>query len=303
MAEAAAQDERPKVIYVMGTGRSGSTIFGVTLGNCDDIFCAGELHLWIGKAGKAPLAGVDREAFWNAVRGEVSADLSGPQARSLEQSTAALHIGARRARRALRPRYRRIAEDLFRAVARTAGTRYIVDTSHFPRRARELQSLPGIDLYLILLVRDPQGIVASYSRDDEVFPTFNVFTTNAYLWLTYLLSVWVFLRQPRDRRLLVRYESFIADPEGVLNDIFEAIGSSAAPPDLTALKTGLVFQGNPVLKSDVVELKRQPPKPGRRSLATTLIQLPWLALSSLLRPAARSAPAPPAESSVPGSER
>jgi hypothetical protein len=220
----------------------------------------------------------------------VSTDLSGPQARSLEQSTAIFRLGGLRERRRLRRRYRQIAEQLLRTVARTAGATHVVDTSHFPRRARELQALPGIDLYVILLVRDPQGIVASYSRDDEVFPTFNVLATNAYLWLTYLLSVWVFVRHPRDRRLLVRYESFIADPEGVLSDIFATVGSQADTPDLTALKTGLVFQGNPVLKSDVVELKRQPPAPAQRSLVTTLIQLPWLALRRLLRPAARSVP-------------
>lgn len=34
--------ERPKVIYVMGAGRSGSTILGVVLGNCTNVFDAGE---------------------------------------------------------------------------------------------------------------------------------------------------------------------------------------------------------------------------------------------------------------------
>ena len=85
----------------------------------------------------------------------------------------------------------------------------------------------GIDLYLLFLTRNPRDIVASYSEDDIVFPRFKTFNTNIYLWLTYLLSLLVFLRQPRERRLLVRYEGFIADPQSVLGEILERAGSRA----------------------------------------------------------------------------
>src|SRR4051812_9425114 len=77
---------RPKLLYVLGTGRSGSTILGIALGNCEGIFYAGELHLWLGRAGKPPLKGAERERFWGAVREQVSPDMPAPEVRSLEQS-------------------------------------------------------------------------------------------------------------------------------------------------------------------------------------------------------------------------
>ncbi len=111
----------------------------------------------------------------------------------------------------------------------------IVDSSHYPLRARELQRLEGIELHLLLLVRDPQGIVASFDRDDVDEPRFGEAKTNFYLWLTYALSAGVFLRQPATRRMLVRHEDLLAEPERVLREILDRVGSTAAPPDLDAL--------------------------------------------------------------------
>ena len=285
--------ENPKVVYVMGAGRSGSTILGITLGNCKDMFFAGELHLWFAKGGRSPLPGRERARFWSDVLEglDVTPDVPAREARSLEQSVAIFRAKGRRARRALRPRYRRITQDIFHAIARTAEATHVVDTSHFPRRARELQALGGIDLYLLFVVRNPQSVIASYRRDDVEFPRFNALTTNAYLWLTYLLSLYVFLRHPRDRRLLVRYEAFVSDPEGVLLDILDCVESPADIPDLSALETGMAFQGNRVLRSDVVALKNRVDRPPRGSGIVALPSLPWTAIFSRLRPAARSSPA------------
>ncbi len=285
-------EEKPKVIYVMGTGRSGSTILGIALGNCADIFYAGELNLWLGRKGKSPLPGPERAQFWAAVRGEVAADVPGSgaprlEARRLERSTDLLRFWDWPAQRRMRTRYRHLAAGLYRAIAGASGATHVVDTSHFPRRARQLQSVDGIDLYLLFLTRNPRDIVASYSEDDIVFPRFKTFNTNIYLWLTYLLSLLVFLRQPRERRLLVRYEGFIADPQSVLGEILERAGSRAGIPDFAALETGVAFYGNSILRSDVVALEKPPPPRRRRgSPATTILQLPWTALLSRLRPAA-----------------
>ncbi len=277
----------------MGAGRSGSTILGIALGNCANVFCAGEIHLWLARGGKSPLPGEERARFWSAVRDHVDGvpDLAVGDARALEQSSAVFRVRGRRARRRAREAYGRLNEDVFRAVARVAEATHVVDTSHFPRRARELQALEAIDLYLLFVVRDPRSVVSSYDNDKTVFPRFNLLSTNAYLWLTYALSAFTFLRHRRDRRLLVRYEAFVSNPEAVMQEILDCIESPAAIPDLSALKTGVAFQGNPVLRSDVVALKRQPPSPAKGSRVTALLQLPWTAVFSRLQPQARAAAA------------
>ena len=59
---------RPKVLFVMGSGHSGSTILGVTLGNCEGFFYAGELDNWLVRKGASLLGGTDRTRFWKEVR-------------------------------------------------------------------------------------------------------------------------------------------------------------------------------------------------------------------------------------------
>ena len=168
-----------------------------------------------------------------------------------------------------------------------AQATHVVDTSHYPLRARELQALDGIDLHLLYLVRDPQSVVASLGRRDVAERRFGEPASNAYLWLTNLLSVIVFLRHPRERRLFVRHEDFVADPQRVLAQILAGAGSSAATPDLRSLRTGTPFHGNRLVGEEVVALNPRPVTAARRSLPTTLAQAPWRAVFAALRPATR----------------
>jgi hypothetical protein len=151
----------------------------------------------------------------------------------------------------------------------------VIDTSHYPLRARELQALRGVDLYLLLLVRDPQNVVASLNRRDVAERRFDVVTANAYLWLTYAVSLFVFLGHRRDRRLFVRHEELTADPESVLRRILTLVGSPAAIPDLARLKTGVAFQGNRLLRSEELALEHTADRRARPSRLTALLQLPW----------------------------
>jgi hypothetical protein len=236
---------------------------------------------------------LERTRFWSTVRDDVprGSELFGNTAqRELERSLAPFRIHRWRARRRLREGYRRVTEDLYRAVARAAGVTHVVDTSHFPLRARELQALAGIDLYLIFLVRDPRSVVDSFNlhlnRNDVTERRLRVLSTNANLWVTHLLSVVVFLRQPRERRMLLRHEEFLADPEGMLRQILDRVECAAELPDLTSLGTGFPLNGNRLLSADVVSLKRQAVIPRNGSRMTALLQLPWAVVFSRLRPVA-----------------
>jgi sulfotransferase family protein len=284
--------EKPKVVYVMGAGHSGSTILGVTLGNCGDVFYAGELAEWTLRSGVPKLGGSERTRFWSTVSESVDAAglFGGDAQRCLERSSVVFRVDRWWARRQLRRRYRRVAEELFCAIAREAGATHIVDSSHFPLRARELQSVQGIELYLVFLVRNPQSVVASrlghVNRHAVAERGLHTVRKNVDLWLTQLLSVLVFLAHPRERRLFLRHEDFVAEPEGMLRDLLAWLGSSGPVPDLTTLQTGIPIDGNRLLWSDSVALERKPALPVRGSRLTRLLHLPWAAVLSRLQPAA-----------------
>lgn len=295
-SHATAAAGRTKVIYVMGSGRCGSTILGVTLGNCEDMFFVGELDRWLPSDGTPVLGGVERTRFWQEVRAqvEVQDDMLGHRARdSLERALGPLRAGSWRGRRALRKRYRRVMGDLYGAISRVSGAGQIVETSHFPLRAKELKGVEEIDVYLIFLVRHPQSVMGSFTRtvnrNDAAGLRRRELSTNADLWLTHLQSIYVFLRHRADRRLFVRYEDFTADPQGVLRQILDMADSPAPIPDLQELSTGFPMGGNRLLRSEVVSLKPETPKPAHRYALTALLQAPLEPLLTRLRPAASRA--------------
>jgi hypothetical protein len=285
---AATGERRPKVFYVMGAGRSGSTILGVALGNCEGVLFAGELDKWFMREGVPRREDPQLRAFWAEVLEGVgdASDVLSARTGWIERSSGLFDPRKWRTRRKLRPRYRAVSEQLYETLARVSGAECVVDSSHYPLRARELQALRGIELHLLWLVRDPQSIVASLGRTDVVERRFDAPTSNAYLWLTNLLSLFVFLRHPRRRRMFVRHEDFVADPAGVLRRILASADSSAPPPDLQRLRTGVPFHGNRLVQAEVVALNARPDAPARRSWLTASLQLPWRAVFAAMRPSA-----------------
>jgi hypothetical protein len=285
-------ERKPAVIYVLGAHRSGSTILGVALGNCEGVFFAGELHSWLTWKGVPRVGGEEGERLWSAVREQVpnAADLFGHETELYVDRSSALrrlHRWPTVRRRLIKP-YRRLNEDLFRAIAHTTGASHIVDTSHYPLRALELKKLEGIDLYLLFLVRDPHGVVASLDPRDTSSGSKPPLTTNLHLWATHLLSLFAFLLHPRARRMFLRHEDFLADPSGVLRQILDRTGSAADTPDLTSLSIGYPLHGNRFLRhTKTTALQAASSKPARTSRTTTLLQMPWIPVLARLRPAIR----------------
>lgn len=274
--------QRPKVIYVMGQGKSGSTILGVALGNCDDVFYAGELTTWLLASGRPVIGGAERVRFWRSVRERVAGaeELFGTAAyATLERGASLLRVDRWSQRRALRTRYRPVTEALYRTLAAESHSSHIVDSSHLPLRASELAQMAGIDLYLIFLVRDAEAVVASHAshvkRHDSAQRRARLAGTALRLWLGYAVSLAVFLRQPRGRRLLLRHEDFIADPEGTLRRILRMSGAPEHLPDLEHLKTGIPLVANALIREEEVALrpKAAPPREALRSMR--LLQRPW----------------------------
>ncbi len=278
----------------MGAGRSGSTVLGITLGNCTNIFYAGELDNWLVRSGVPQLEDTERIRFWEQVQEQLedargAAELFGRNAqRSIERSLSLFRVHKWLTRYRLCKRYRAVSEDLFRALSRAAGVTHIADTSHYPLRAMELQRIDGIDLYLVFLVRSPESVVSSFNRHDVEEFTKSTLHTNVYLWLTHMLSIFVFLKHRRDRRLLVHYEDFVADPERVIRQILDCCDSPAEPPNFNALQVGLPLQGNRVSRSQTLSLKRGEGSRPQPSPLTTLLQAPLTVALERLRPATSS---------------
>jgi hypothetical protein len=275
----------------MGAGHSGSTILGVALGNCEGFFYAGEVEEWLVASGQPSWADEPRRGFWKAVGSRVDGSrLFGPRAaNAIERSGSLLRLDRLPERRRLRPAYREISEQLLVAIADTAGASHVVDTSHFPLRARELSRLTGVELHIVFLVRDARAVVESNLRElrphEVAERRVRTLAMNLNLAITLAISIAVFLRHPRSRRLFMSHEQFLEDPERALRAILRMSGSAAALPDLGELSIGAPIEGNRLIRTETIALQRRGPQPQHGPASAGALQTLLEPLLSRLRPA------------------
>ncbi len=245
-----------KVIFIAGAGRSGSTLLDIVLGNHPEIASVGELSKLVPSAllrrehCACGLRG-DECPFWREV---VELWLGEGAGRAEREQYLALEERFERARRWLRltaerravgrgrpsPLFLRYAEQtaaLFGAVARVSGKPVVVDSSKNPARAFALSLVPGIELAVIHLVRDPRGVAFSYqksfARDERGGVQHDIMALP--VWRTAL--AWRFANAAIERLLAglppgrgrrLRYEDLVADPRQALAGLGPVLGVSLA---------------------------------------------------------------------------
>jgi hypothetical protein len=244
-----------KILYLMGAGHVGSTVIDVVIGAHPRIESLGE-------AWKLPMAWADPEsdrvcacgasiagcAFWREARKvwveQVGDDDVAHYVALMRRFDGSGNAGAwpRMLRSRLRPtaefgEYARRNRALYEAVGRVGGKSTIVESSLSPRRAFVLASTPGLDLHLVHVVRDGRGVIWSHRNPAKatVRKSFRPAPTRhiTRYWLTAnLQSAYVVSRLPRERRMRLRYEDFVTDPEAALARLGAFVGE-----DLSGLLT------------------------------------------------------------------
>lgn len=234
-----------KVLYVLGRGRSGSTIFGNVLGELDGFFCGGEIRfLWDPVVVRSSECACGRVIFECPVWSEVLARLGDVDVATVarwqheivkEHNTVRL-LRQRRGR--LWPAlesYAGVMKRLYCAVTDVTGARVIVDTSKRPSYAAFLETLDEFDPYYVHLVREPHASAYSWrSRkyasalgDRDVRRRTALDATIRWDLLN-LGSEAVLRRAGTDRALRIRYEDFVAEPRSAVDRARRLVGQPSA---------------------------------------------------------------------------
>ena len=245
-----------EVLYIIGTGRSGSTLLANLLGSTEGMFSAGELRfIWdrgfaedrrcgcsLRFAACPTWSGIVDRAF-----GDEPPDLARMQlevdkvsrVRQLPQLlTGRLDEDAVQAAAGY---YLEQVERLYHAVAAESGA-MVVDSSKLPTYCHLLHQIPSLRLRVVHLVRDPRATAHSWKRlratgavdgDEEEMDRFSVWKSAA-LW-----DIWnstarhLFAR--RSDYLQVRYEDLVTDPQGTIEQVR---GFAGLPPTRARSSTG-----------------------------------------------------------------
>lgn len=177
--EAGVDVDLPKVLYLAGIGRSGSTLVNRAVGASDGCFAAGEImHLFGRGMLRNELCSCGRPVRECPVWGAVLADLQ-------EREYLREPLEVERFRRRITEGYqlpalflpwkptslsRKIADfrellgETYRSVRRVTGCELVVDSSKNAGYGRLVAGIPDLPIYVLHLVRDSRGVAYSLEK-------------------------------------------------------------------------------------------------------------------------------------------
>jgi hypothetical protein len=268
-------------MFVGGYGRSGSTILDILLDRVPGIVAVGEFRHLFGRAlGDNELCSCGEPfndcEYWGKVLAR--AFPNGIDRERVQQAFAAINKVAA-APQVLYPSlrtpqmrehaqvYREAFASAYRAVAELSSASVVVDSTKYPLHGLFLSTLPEIDLVTMLLVRDPRAVAHSWQRrrlrpevhwEKREMPRHGV-VRSALAWdvSNYLTQL---LDRGGDRFRLQRYEDFLENPLGTIDDIASfALGTATAnSPDIFDKQSRQLhtIAGNPVrIGSEQVQVR------------------------------------------------
>jgi sulfotransferase family protein len=267
------RDGRLKVLYVIGWGRSGSTIIDNLLGGIDGFFSGGEIrNIWHEGLSQIRRCGcgetVPNCPVWSSVLREVfgtnrpediyTHQILGWQRAALRsRQTWRILAGTHRNPAELEA-YQSLMTRVYHAVADVTHSGVIVDSSKVPSDAAMLLSVPSIEAFFVHLVRDPRATAYSWLRrkarldgsEPEDMPRFSLIK-NAFSWNEFNLGAEAVARRAGEARFMrLRYEDFVASPREMIGHVAEFVGEGSADLPFSDQRTGSIginhtVSGNP----------------------------------------------------------
>lgn len=223
--------KKVKVLYIAGSGRSGSTILGRVLGQIDGFFFAGEAcKIWRYGLMENRLCGCGSPfkgcPFWKDIMNKAFGGIDkidGQEIYRLRQKSAYMrHIpfmlmpGSKLLFNQSLNKFSDVLHKLYHTIQEHTGCRVIVDCSKTAPYGYVLDSLDSIDLYIIHLVRDPRGVATAklqkylYQPDDgkAVYAGQAGIMKSALIWNVQNYAVEAFWQKRKDRYIRIHYEDF-----------------------------------------------------------------------------------------------
>lgn len=262
----------PKIVYIAGTGRNGSTLIGNILAEHPDVVSVGELKfLWRNLYfGYICGCGVDINScgFWNKVIREAFGSLSKNDLKSLMRSTENITrrfgILNQNYQNAELMELGKSFKSIYAAVRSVSQRNVIVDGSKTPLFEKFLLSNLLYPVYTIHLVRDPRATCYSWNirkdtpdPSEPSLPQLGVAST-AFKWVVWNLFIEI---RKNKNYLRLLYEDWAENPHGELDAITRFANlKQLAPPLFNGKMVNLgvhhTVSGNPArFRQGLLEIK------------------------------------------------
>ncbi len=283
-----------KIIYIIGAGRSGTTLLDIVLGNNPQVFSAGELNRFPIRQGVPPLlnAGSPKFLFWDKFRMNFLGnykkyDLAGMQIliNKFEYHLGVLRIlFASKTNRTMND-YHEYLETFFETLAGEVDEEYIVDSSKYPCRGYHLSELYKENICFVYIKRNPVEVVKSFAKKDIEQPPKSWVMANLYLCCVNILCLFILKKVGRNSKIAtITLEDLTNEPEKTLSYISNTLGvdlshSIELTKNYSPLTTGCLFDGNRLRMKDKIVMEKTALSSGKKysmkDKITLLFNSPW----------------------------
>lgn len=231
------ENKNYRILYIMGPGRSGTTILEILLANNSNVTGVGEVtHIFRDGLVKNVKCSCDNDfrdcELWSHVFSGLDNMIPGNDYYKLQQSMDG-HIGVLREVLHLKggkktALYNKINRELFDRVHEKTGAKVIVDSSKYASRAINLKRIFGDQLLVLIVSRDSAGLKKSFSKPHKTEQK----PKNILQMLLYLSAVYASIFMARaivgKNVKTIRYEDMLSNPTQVMNDIADWAGFESA---------------------------------------------------------------------------
>ena len=246
-----------KVIYIMGCGRSGTTILSIVLGNNDGMLNMGELGDYPEFNGRPN--SYDENSpnyqFWKKVNEAYCLENGKPDYEELSHISEDMEhhksfffnylnlISVKTVEA-----YKNYIRGLYNSIFNVTDNDIVIDSSKFPGRALSLTKYLDRDLYLIYLIRDPIGVVGSFNANTSQGSK-GFFSANLYYFVINFFCNLLRLKIDKRKFIRIKYEDLISNPLTVVEKIQDKFNMDFSHSikllgNDSPLQTGFMFNGN-----------------------------------------------------------
>ncbi len=264
------------VIYVGGSGRSGSTLLDRVLGQLPGVISAGEIRdVWRAGVRENRLCGCgvpfDACPFWTRVGDAAFGGWSRVDAADADRLLGSISLRDAMApnRSPTAARRRQLIRDLYGGIAAASGADVLVDSSKSPSYGAIVAASVPSRTTFVQLVRDSRGVAYSWSkvvkrpdtpgRDVEMLRLSPI--SVALRWILHNGALEAMAR--REPTVRVGYERLVRDTRAEVHRIMEAAGRPVSDAGVAFIHDGRVdlrpdhtVMGNPMrLATGEIELR------------------------------------------------
>jgi hypothetical protein len=265
--------KEPRVIYILGLGRSGTTMLDVILGNAENTFSCGELNRYPFEEGVPYQFPAEHPSvnFWEIIKTKMDAKYGSKEYGMMREFSRKYeyHSGFLRNYFGINNRSNsfnsllKFYEDLYESIMLKSGHSLLIDSSKYSNRALFLSNSKKFEISYVYIQRDPVNVVNSFAKKDVEQGSRNWFSANYYYFFASLLcSLAVYkLRRKGAKVCKIRHEELLDNPLRTVRFIEESLNVDMSNikkivSEQDSFNVGTLFYGNRVRLLDTLTLKR-----------------------------------------------